>query len=72
MRVDGELVYTLLVGLSVIGVVSLDFEEVFLEDESSISLFLRSPTNSVLSFPISKSISFLLLVVVEGEKGDSG
>ena len=72
MRVDGELVYTLLVGLSVVGVVSLDFEEVFLEDKSSVGLFLRSPTNSVLSFPISKSISFLLLVVVEGEEGDSG
>ena len=72
MRVDGELVDSLLVGLSIVSVMPLNFEEVFLEDESSVGFFLGSPVDSILRLPISKGISLLLLVIVEGKEGNSG
>ena len=63
---------SLSVGLSWVGIVSLDFKEVLLEDEPSVCFFFRSPVDSVLSFPVFEGISLLSMIVVEGEESDGG
>ena len=49
-----------------------NLKEIFLEDESSIGFFLRSPVNSILRFPVLEVVFLLLLLVVEGKESDGG
>ena len=69
---DCELVDSLLVGLGVIGVVALNFEEVLLEDESSVGFLFGGPGDSELVLPFLEGVSLLLSRVVEDEEGDGG
>jgi len=58
------------VGLGGVSVVSLNVGDVLLEDESSVSFFLRSPVDSELSLPLLEGISFgLVSRVVNCEEG---
>ena len=44
LSVDCELIDSFLVSLRGIGIVPLNLEDIFLEDESPVNFFLRSPT----------------------------
>jgi hypothetical protein len=59
--VDGELIDSHFVGLGGVRVVSLDVGKVLLENESSVSFFLRSPVDSKLSLPLLEGVSFGLV-----------
>ena len=70
VRVDCKLVNTHLVSLGCIRVMSLDLEDVFLKDESSVGFLLRSPAGTILVLPVSKYISFLFLPFIEQQEGN--
>lgn len=59
--VDGELVDAHLVGLSVVGVVLVDEDEVLLKDQSPVCFLLRCPVGSVLALPLSEGVNLALV-----------
>ena len=65
LSVDCELIDSFLVSLRGIRIVPLNLEDIFLEDESPVNFFLRSPTSSVSRFPLLESIVFMLTCSIE-------
>ena len=69
--VDGELVDSHLVGLGAVAVVSLNLNEVLLEDESPVGLLLGRPVDSELGLPVIEGVVLVLVLgVVGGEDGE--